>query len=124
MLSTPRSNRSIFGKRTLSIADRTAMLPVYEEEISIKSTPRKTRNLINKRMSESKDGAKQRYLNEKNLMIIDPTRPFHAIGDSERFEIKSRVSQTSKHSQKPTSIRLPSIQGDHKNAQITSDLLS
>ena len=114
MLSTPRSNRSIFNKRTLSIAVKDTPGNMHTD-----STPRDSR-MKGKRMSE----AKQRYLNEKNLLIIDPVRPLHAIGDSERFDIKSRVSQTSKYSQKPTSIRLPSIQGDNKNVRIASDLLS
>ena len=120
MLTTPRSNRSTFSKRTLSIAVKGDV----GDDMYNNSTPRGARTIKNKRVSESKDAMKGRYLNDRNLLVIDSTRPIHAIGDSERFEIKSRISQTSKYSQKPTSIRLPSIQGDHKHGRIASDLLS
>ena len=94
MLVTPKSNRSIFNKRTLSIA----VSNTPGEDMLTNSTPRGARTIKNKRMSESKDASNQRYLNDKNLLVIDRTRPVHALGDSERFEIKSRVSQTSKYS--------------------------
>lgn len=79
-LSTPKSTRSNFGKRTLSIA-----LSGTGSKLDPNTTPRGKNRYGSKRASESKGNR----LNKEYLMLVDPTRPMYVVGDSERFSLNS-----------------------------------